>query len=122
QSFEADYETVALMNAASLSAGEYATCLAAGWVRVGVANEDERGTLTCDFAGDKTGGTFVETTADIVRRMLGATMIADPEGLVVASFDALNTAQPAPVGYGVPAGSDETVAVATGRLMAGAGG
>lgn len=39
QVFSADYATVAAMNAVSLSVGEYATCLAAGWIRIAVAGE-----------------------------------------------------------------------------------
>ena len=120
--FSADYLTVEALNAATLSIGYYATCLAHGFARIAVGSGSEIGQVTWDFAGDKAGGVFVETTADIVRRMLSVTTVEDPAGLVTASFEALNDAQAAPVGYGVAVGSDETVAVAVGRLMAAIGG
>jgi hypothetical protein len=121
-SLKADYASVALMNAASLSVGEYATCLAAGWIRIAVANDAEIGQVTCDFAGDKAGGVFIDRAADIVRRMLKVTTIADPDDIGVASFLALAAAQPAPVGIGIGAGDDATVAQVAGRLMASIGG
>ena len=121
-SFDSDHASVTEMNAASLSVGEYATCLAEGWVRIAVAGGSEIGQVTVDFAGDKAGGVFVQTTADIVRRMLGVTTIADPADLVTLSFSELNTVQPAPVGVGIPAGDESTVAQVAGRLMAGIGG
>ncbi len=121
--FAADYPDVAAMNAASLAVGEYATCLAAGWMRVAVANDTELGEVTCDFAGDKTGGVLAQTSADIVRRLISsATVLVDPDDLVDTSFDALNERQPAPIGYGIAAGSDETVSRAVARIMAAIGG
>lgn len=120
---DADYENVAAMNGTSLSAGEYATCIAQGWFRVAVAGGTELGQVTCDLEGENTGEAFPETAADIVRRMLAiATDYADPDELVTSAFDDLNTVQPAPIGYLCPLGSDETVAGAVGKIMAGVGG
>ena len=73
QVFSANYATVALMNAAGLSVGQYATCLEAGWIRIAVAGGTEVSQVTCDFQGDKAGaagGTFVYTAGSIVRRIL----------------------------------------------------
>jgi hypothetical protein len=121
--FHADYADIAALEAASLSIGEYATCLALGWIRIAVAAGTELGQVTCDFAGDKTGGVFVETTADCVRRLINkSTSLVDPDDLVDSSFDTLNTAQPAEIGYYIPVGSSETVARAVARMMAGIGG
>lgn len=123
QVLDADYASVTLMNAASLGAGEYATCLAAGFIRIGVANDAEIGAVTCDFSGDKTGGTFVYRAADIVKRLLtSAADYIDPDDLVGSTFTQLNTDQPAEVGYYIGAGDDQTVAAAVGQLMAGIGG
>jgi hypothetical protein len=122
-----DYATVSLMNAAALSVGHFATCLEAGWFRIAVASDSEIGQVTCDVRGDKAGlppGVFAETTGAIVRRLLisDGTSLVDPDDLVVPSFDALEDEQPAPVGYVVQSGSDETVRQSVGRLMAGIGG
>lgn len=123
QIFSADYATVALMNAASLSIGHYATCLAEGWGRVAVANNSEVNNITWDLSGDKTGGVFVETSADIVQRILDlATEFVIPDDLSVAAFDTLNDIQPAPVGYAVPVGDEQTAATAIAAIMAGIGG
>jgi hypothetical protein len=123
QVFHADYASVALMNAASIPAGKFGTCLAAGWIRIAVASGTEIGQLTCDFKGDKAGGVFVQTTADVVRRILTtATAYVDPDDLVTTSFTVLNTQQPAAIGYGIPVGDEQTAASAIGRIMAGIGG
>ncbi len=123
QVFDANYASVTLMNAATLTTGKYATCRAAGFIRIGVANDSEIGAVTCTFSGDKTGGTFVYKTADIVKRLLtSAADYDDPDDLVGSSFAAVNAVQPAPVSYFIGAGDDQTVATAVGRLMAGIGG
>lgn len=123
QVFVGDYATVAAMNAAGLSVGQYATCLALGWMRIGVATDTELGQVTCDFEGDKLGGVFVYTAADIVRRILNiATLVVDPDELSVASFTALNALQPAALGYGIPVGDEQTAAAAIGAVMRGIGG
>lgn len=123
QLLDADYASVTLMNAASLSIGEYATCLAAGWIRIAVAGGSEVGQVTCDFSGDKTGGVFVDTTASIVRRIMAiATDIEDPTELSEATFDEVDMLQPAPVGYGIPVGDERTAAAAVGDMMRNIGG
>lgn len=123
QIFSADYATVALMNAAILTIGHYGTCLAAGWGRVGVANDSEVNGITWDLSGDKTGGAFVETTADIVERILDlATEFVVPDNLSISTFDTLNDIQPAPIGYAIQVGDEQTAATAIAAIMAGIGG
>lgn len=123
QVFSADHATVTAMNAAGLSVGQYATCLAAGWIRIAVAGGSEVGQVTVDFSGDKTGGVFVEKTGEIVRRILAlATDYIDPGELATGTFDALNSAQPSAIGYGVPAGNEETASLAIRKIMAAIGG
>ncbi|RAI34517.1 hypothetical protein [Rhodoplanes serenus] len=118
-----DHASVAAMNAASLSAGKYATCLSAGWARIAVASGAETGQVTWDVQGDATDGAFAETTGAIVRRLLTtAGGLSDPGDLVPVAFDRLDAVQPAPVGYVIPAGDDQTVRDAVGRLMAAIGG
>lgn len=118
----ADYPDVATMEAALLNVGEYATCLAEGFIRIAVANDEELGEVTCDFEGDNSGTGFVETAADITRRILQAAALTDPDDLVVPTFAAVNVSQPAPIGYFIPAGSEITVAQAAGQVMASIGG
>jgi hypothetical protein len=122
QTFVGDYATVELMNAATLTVGQYATCLAEGWGRIGVAVDTELGQVTWDFAGDKAGGVFAETTADIVERLITSATVVTADGLVGSTFDTLNGVQPAPIGYGIPAGDEQQVSRAVARIMAGAGG
>lgn len=47
-----NFLTVEEMNAANINAGFFATCVQEGWMRVAVANDEELGDITCDFAGD----------------------------------------------------------------------
>lgn len=118
--FSADYATAALLRAATLVEGAYATCLAAGLIRLGGA---AFGQVTCDLQGDKTGGTYVETTAGIVRRIVAtATEVADPGRLLAFTFDDLDAAQPAAVGYYLDPQSTLTAAEAVAQLMGGIGG
>jgi hypothetical protein len=122
QTFSADYATVVLMNSAALTVGHYATCLAAGWGRIAVASDTEIGQVTWDLSGDKAGGIFVETAADIVRRLLAVTAFVDPDDLAEATFDTLNADQPAPLGYAIGVGDTQTVAAAISAIMASIGG
>lgn len=114
-----DYASYALLAAASTASAHYDTCLAAGLIKLG---SSPSGTVTADFQGDKTGGTFVETAPDIVERLLTSAAGLAAGDLAAASFAALAAAQDAPVGYYIPAGDEQTVADAAGRVMAGIGG
>lgn len=124
-----DYTTAALLRAASIGAagsgaaieaGEYATCLAAGIFRLGGSPV---GTITCDCEGDAPGGLYVDSTADIVKRLIvGTAGLADPGEISQPSFDAFNADQPAPVGYWIADGSEVTVQQVVSELLTGAGG
>lgn len=124
-----DYATAALLRAATtgpqgggadIEAGEYATCLAEGLIRVG---GDPNGRLTVSFEGDKLGGVFVSTHADIIRRVIGtATDVIDPTNLDEPSFDVVNAAQPAPIGYYLDENAEATAADVAADLSASMGG
>ncbi|HEV7337012.1 MAG TPA: hypothetical protein VGO06_13655 [Bosea sp. (in: a-proteobacteria)] len=127
--FASDFASIAALRAATtgafgsgaaIEAGEYATCLADGYIRLGGSPV---GTVTCDLMGDKAGGVYVDSTADIVERLLIQTagLQAGTE-LSQPSFDGLNADQPNAIGYWMPAGSEETVAAVASRLMTAAGG
>lgn len=124
-----DYASASLLRAATtgaagsgaaIEAGEYATCLTAGLFRLGGS---PIGTVTCDCQGDATGGVYVDSTADIVKRLIvGTARVVDPGEISQPSFDAFNADQPAPVGYWIADGSDVTVQQVVSELLTGAGG
>jgi hypothetical protein len=61
-----DYATYALLAAAGVGAGTYATCLAFGLIRLG---STPSGLITADIHGDATGG-YVDTTGLIAKRIV----------------------------------------------------
>lgn len=81
--FAADYPDYAALIAATIPAGEYATCLAGSLIRLGAM---PAGQVTVDFEGDDTGG-YVDTAPTIVRRIattLGG--LSDPDEIDPVAF------------------------------------
>lgn len=119
--FSADYSDYAALAGATVAGGSYATCLAYGLIRLGGA---PAGRVTCDVRGDADGG-YVETAADIARRIvttrLGGDSLSDPAGLDTAALDALNAAQGAALAY-CTAGANPAVAEALDALFTSIGG
>lgn len=114
-----DVASYAALAAASVTAGQFVTCLAAGLFKLGTSAS---GTVTADVRGDNSNG-YVTTTADIVRWALrNRTVLVDPDDLHVASFDAVNTAQPAPIAYYLGPDDNLTVAAFIQAVMGGIGG
>lgn len=113
-----NYATYALLAAASVSAGTYATCRAEGLIKLG---STPSGTVTADIQGDNTTS-FSVTTADIVRKILTRSVLEDPADLYEPAFDAVNAANPSEVGYYIGQDDTSTVADAIARLMRGIGG
>lgn len=66
---------------------------------------------TCEVKGDKTGGVWRVTIADLVRFWSAGLsgILSDPSGIDTASVTALNTAAPYTIGKWLPAGSTDTV-------------
>jgi hypothetical protein len=117
--FSADYATYADLSAATVAAGYYATCLAFGFIKLG---STPAGTVTADLHGDADGG-YVETSADIVRRIVNrSTDIEDTDEIYLPAFAAVNTAQPAPIGYWSGTDDGQGVDDAVANIMAGVGG
>jgi len=125
-SYDADYATYALLAAASIPAGRYATSLAYGLVRLASA---PAGQVTADIEGDSgpsgIGGDYVNDTSGILRRVATAFLpevdrFGDPDEIDSAAFAAVYALQPAEVGYFCDAG--ETAAEMFDRLMAAMGG
>lgn len=99
-SFSANYASGRLLAAATVAAGDYATCLAEGLIRLG---DSPGGIVTCDVQGDDSGtlgaSGYTSTAADIVRKIVttkGA--LTDPDDLDTGSFSDLNTTTSAVVG------------------------
>lgn len=92
-SLDADYASYAALAAATLSAGEYATCLAEGLIRLNTAPS---GAVTVDLEGSTLSGTYSAKAADILKfigeEVSGVT--ADS-----AAISALNTSNSSAVGY-----------------------
>lgn len=116
---QADYATPEALIAADVDGGKYGTCLAAGIFAV-TANSGERGMVTADVEGDATGGVYVSTTADILRRLVEGT--AGVTAFDEASLVALNTAYPDAIGYYVGPGEDIWISAIVERLMGALGG
>lgn len=119
----ADY---AALIGATIASGEYDTCLAEGLIRLGGAPD---GQITVDFHGDDDGsspGGFVETAGTIIRRIvtsyLDTVNLTDPDDLDTASFSALETDQPAPIGFWSGPDSTLTVGQVLDQIMASIGG
>jgi len=109
----------AALVAASVTAGQFVTCLAEGLFKLG---SSPAGTVTADVKGDKTDG-YIVRTADIARWALRRrTVLTDPDDLYTASFDAVNTAQPAPIDYFIGPDDNLTVAAFIENVMGGIGG
>lgn len=118
--FEADYPTSSALRASTtIVGGQFGTCIAEALIRLGAATDKQ---FTCDVEGDNVGG-YVETTADIVRRVLVvAAGLDDDEDFDDVSFDLLNAQQGATIAYYLDHNSNETVAEVVRRLMGGIGG
>lgn len=117
-----DHADYAALAGASLAAGEWASCLALGLVRLGVKPD---GQVTADVRGDAAGG-YVDTAPEILRRIattrLGTFNVADPDGLDAAAFAALVSAQGATVGHYFPGDREIDAAGAMDEVMGGIGG
>lgn len=115
-----DAATYAALEALSVAAGKYVTCLAEGYIKLG---STPAGTVTCDFAGDALGGAFISTTGTILRRLITtSTTLVDPTDLYTQSFTDMELLQTDDIGYWMGTDNDETVAEIIAKLMRGVGG
>lgn len=110
-----DHANYAALAAASITSGQFHTCLALGLFRINFLLDGE---VTADVSGDASGSGFTGTRSGIVRRILTlATEIADPAGLYLPSFTVYETAQPGEIGHWFDHNSTDTVADAIGRVI-----
>lgn len=108
-----DYGTLALLRAATLVPGQYATCIALGIFRLGGKPD---GKVTCDFEGDNSSG-YVETIADVIRFLVENAADVGGTDFDDAAFDLFNTLQPAEICYYLDHESNETLAQTIANLM-----
>lgn len=113
-----DVANYAALVAASVSSGQFKTCLAEGLFKLGSAAAGE---VTADVHG-LNGDGFIDTTADIVMWAVTNRTVLMTEDIVSSSFDDLNTAQPAQIGFYHGPDDNLTVAAFVQKLMAGIGG
>lgn len=114
----ANYASYALLAAAVVTAGQYATCLALGLLRLGSAAS---GTVTADVQGENTAA-YIEKTADVVQWALLNRTVLVAGDLDAGSFTTVNAAQPAPIDYFLGPDDNLTVAAFVQNLMGGIGG
>lgn len=100
-----DYPTVAALTAATFAAGQYATCLNSGLLRLWAK---PAGAVTADVRGDASGG-YVSTVSGIMERILRTRAGYDSAALAAADFAALAAANPAEVGLYIKAGSSRDI-------------
>lgn len=90
-----DYSSSADLLANAPSAGEYRVYKAGGYFRLG---STPSGTVTCNVLGDASLSGYVETTGDIVLRLLAVQAALTSSEIDPASFSRLGTDAGAPVG------------------------
>lgn len=90
-----DYANEAALDAATISAGYYATCLAEGKMKLG---SSPSGVVTMDVLGHASGG-YVSTASDLVTHILVDRMGVDSGDLNSASFAALESLTTAALSY-----------------------
>ena len=118
--FAGDYPSYAALVAATVPAGSYATSLAVGCLRLGIAPQFG---VTVDARGHKDNitGNYIETTADIIRTTLRDYAGISTDLIDHTAFNSFNGLQPGDVGIFLPAGDQSTVTDFIRRLAFGAG-
>jgi hypothetical protein len=113
----ADYSSEADLLANAPSSGEYRVYKAGGYFRLGSTPD---GTVTADVEGDASPA-YVDTTADIMRRILSGTPALNSSEIDPASFARLDAEVPAEVGVWYGTGEMRTCADAINDLLIGIG-
>lgn len=118
--FSGNYNTVNALIAANVPPGKFASCIEEGYFRIAFDITPD-GAVTADVKGDALP-VFAEKTGDVVRRILALETDLVDADIDLASIAALNTAQPAPVGFWASHDDQSTVADVISTLMRGIGG
>lgn len=93
--FDQDLATKEALAAHEVAEGQYATCLAAGLIKL---SAPPAGIVTADVKGDASGAGYVDSAARIVERILTTRAGFDASDLDADSFADLHNANPAPMG------------------------
>jgi len=104
----------AALVAHTVAAGTFEVYLAGGYVKLGAA---PAGQVTFRAAE----GFALDTTGEIVRKLIATSSLRDPQEIDAATFTALDTAQPADVGIFIGTDATPTVADAVADVLAGIG-
>jgi len=91
-----DYASYAALIAATIPGTGIATAKVAGLIRLG---QDPKGRFTIDAEGVKVSGSWISRFADLVRHLGTSMTTVTASSLDAASFPAMNTLQPAVLGY-----------------------
>lgn len=115
--FQTDYATSALLIAASVTSGNYSTCSAEGFFKLG---SSPSGTITSDVNGDKSFGLWSRTASQIIVTLLETST-------TVASYylpfvTAMATLSPAIIGYYIAPDDTNTIADVVSNIMGSVGG
>lgn len=103
--FHSDFDTYIDLAAATLPPQTYATCLAAGCIRLSIA---PLGVVTADIRGDNNGG-YVDEHANIILKILRNYAGLSLNQIDTASFSILAGLQPNSMGLFIPSGDTPTI-------------
>lgn len=109
----ADYADAADMDANAPAAGFYRVWKGGGYFRLGAT---PAGTVTANVEGDASGSGYVDTTAEILQRVLAQRAGLNSSEIDPASINALTVAAPATVGFWTGTGPVSCEQVADGLL------
>lgn len=115
--FDANYAAKALLDAASVPAGKYSTCLAEGLMKLG---SSPAGIISVDMRGNSVGS-YVSSVSDIVNRILLSRGSISAGNINSATFSALNALNSSAVGI-YEKESDRTVSEVIDDLINSIGG
>ena len=120
--FSADYPTYAALAGATLPVPPqvYASCLAEGYIRLAIS---PIGAVTANVRGhkDSVSGSYIETTAAVIRTILGDFGDIPTAEVDLPAFTAATSLQPGAIGLALPAGDQSTIIEVIERLAFAAG-
>lgn len=111
-----DYDTFDDLAAAALDIGEFATCLALGLFRIGVASSGLTFPLRAGIKGDNSSPGYVSSTGDILYRIARQRAFISADQVDASSFNALPRAR---IGYYTNGASDVAVSSIFDALLRG---
>lgn len=114
-----DAASYAALRALDVTAGEYATCLTLGLVKLGLGIAGPAGPITMDVRGDKAAGSYNASMGAILLRMATSRAGLDGGYLMLSSFGDLPTGR---IGYYADGSGEPSVADAFDAILKSIGG